>query len=130
MIQQKEIEQIEEIKKVEDSLMQAMLNSDVNALDNLIFDDLIFTDHTGRIVSKAEDLEAHRAGHVGIELIEPSEQLIKVYGQTSIVSVLIKLKGRYLEQPFEGTIRYTRTWLKRDGAWQIVAGQATMAQEN
>jgi ketosteroid isomerase-like protein len=50
------------IEDLEEKLRQAMLASDIEALDELIADDLIFTMHTGLVINKQDDLEAHRTG--------------------------------------------------------------------
>lgn len=115
----------EQIIEKEQVLLKAMLTSDVMVLDDLIADDLIFTDHTGRVVNKSDDLDAHRSGSLHIESIAPSEQVIKMYGNTAIVSVLMQIKGQYLKQPFEGKIRYSRVWMKIDNSWKIVAGHSS-----
>ncbi|WP_239984865.1 nuclear transport factor 2 family protein [Sporolactobacillus pectinivorans] len=46
-----------EIIECEKRLQEAMLSSDVTALDELIDDDLIFVDHFGQILTKENDLE-------------------------------------------------------------------------
>jgi len=116
---------LEHIIEKEESLLQAMLTSDVKVLDDLIADDLIFTDHTGCVVNKSEDLEAHRTGSLMIESIDPGEQVIKIYSNTAIVSVLMQMNGQYLKQPFEGKIRYTRVWMNIDNTWKIFAGHSS-----
>ncbi len=55
-----------------------MLTSDVSALDRLISDDLMFTDHLGRLLSKQADLKTHRSGTLKFHMLEPSEQLLQV----------------------------------------------------
>ena len=116
---------LEQIIEKEESLLQAMLTGDLKVLDDLIADDLIFTDHTGRVVNKSEDLEAHRTGSLKIESIDPGEQVIKIYGNTAIVSVLMQINGQYLRQPFEGKIRYSRVWMNINDSWKIVAGHSS-----
>ena len=119
----------EDILQKENELLAAMLHSDVSTLDQLIADDLLFTDHTGRVLGKQDDLEAHRNGVVGIDSIEPHDQKIQVYGTTAVVSVRMELKGHYMQEPFEGNLRFSRTWVKRNDSWQIVAGQATAVHQ-
>jgi hypothetical protein len=48
------------ILELEERLRFAMCNSDIDELDNLLADNLIFTNHLGQVVSKTEDLESHR----------------------------------------------------------------------
>ena len=117
---------IEEIAELEQRLLQAMLKSDVDTLDRLLSDELIFTDHTGHLVEKSADLDGHRTGKVSIDSIEPGERLIKTFQDTAIVSVLMAIKGKYMDQPFEGKNRYTRVWVKKDHSWKVVAAHASV----
>jgi hypothetical protein len=41
-----------------------MLDSDINALDRLISQKLLFTNHLGHVVSKGDDLEPHKKKHL------------------------------------------------------------------
>ena len=50
---------LEEILHVERQLQQAMVKNDVQALERLLHDDLVFTFYTGAIVGKQEDLASH-----------------------------------------------------------------------
>ena len=45
----------------EERLREAMLIGDVNSLDDLINDNLIFVNHFGQILTKEADIEAHRS---------------------------------------------------------------------
>lgn len=117
---------LDQVVKLEEDVIKAMLKSDVKELDSLISDELIFTDHTGQIITKAADIEAHRSGNLRINSIEPSEQLIKIFNDTAVVTVLKKIKGQYLDDPFEGKIRFSRIWINRDNSWKIVAVHSTV----
>lgn len=50
---------IDQIKRSEAELQQAMLDSNVKALDRLLDDDLTFTNHLGMVLGKQDDLTAH-----------------------------------------------------------------------
>ena len=47
------------VVELEERLERAMRTSDVLVLDELLADDLLFTNHQGLVVSKQEDLEVH-----------------------------------------------------------------------
>lgn len=49
------------IEPYETALRAAMLANDVEALDALLDDDLVFTVPTGQVISKEDDLSTHRA---------------------------------------------------------------------
>ncbi len=78
-----------EIIKYEARLRQAMLRSDVKALDELLAPELIFTNHLGHLMTKKDDLEAHKSGTLKIEALTPSEENIQIIGDVAIVSVRV-----------------------------------------
>jgi ketosteroid isomerase-like protein len=45
------------------------------------------------------------------------------FGNTMVVTGWLVLRGRSGGKPFERRFRYTDTWVKRNGQWQIVAAQ-------
>jgi hypothetical protein len=107
-----------------------MLNSDVNALDELLAPELTFTNHLGLIMSKNDDLEAHKSGMLHIEVLTPSEQKIQFIGDVAIVTVRMHILGSYANTKSEADFRFTRIWaLSSSGAcdtWQVVAGHSSV----
>lgn len=111
-----------EIKDAEEQLRQAMLASDVEALDRLLSPDLIFTNHLGQCLGKEADLSAHGSGALSICRLEPSEQQIRLIRiDTAAVSVRVQITGKYAGQPADGDFRFTRIWKQlSDNQWQVV----------
>jgi hypothetical protein len=114
------------IADLEESLLSAMRTHDVVTLDRLLADDLLFTDHLGRHITKAWDLAEHRSGRMSIEELVPSEQVIRELPKAAVVSVRVYIRGTYEQQPFAGDIRYTRFWMLRERRWQVVAGHSSV----
>ena len=115
-----------EIHVCEERLYAAMLASDVDELDVLIADDLLFAGPTGELATKAMDLELHRSGGTQFHEFTPKELEIRVWSeQFALASAKIFLRGSYLGQAFAGDYRYTRIWRKGPGGWQIVGGSVT-----
>ncbi|MBD1892911.1 nuclear transport factor 2 family protein [Coleofasciculus sp. FACHB-SPT9] len=113
---------IENIENLEEKLRHAMLTSDVSALDELIADDLVFTMHTGLVVNKQFDLEAHRSGMFRFTSLDVSDRQIHPYGDCIVVTLKVKAAGTHSGQAFSETYRFTRVWVQRQNRWQIVAG--------
>ncbi len=114
----------------EERLRLAMLASDVDALDELISSDLMFTNHFGQVLGKHDDLVLHRSGVLKFHTLEPSERKMKISGQIAVVSVRMKLSGVYGGSPFTGDLRYTRIWrISQSGTLQVVAGHSSAVQE-
>lgn len=58
----------------EERLRKAMLSSNVEVLNELIADDLLFVNQSGQIISKEADIEVHRSGNLKITKIDILEQ--------------------------------------------------------
>ncbi len=113
----------EQVIDAEERLRQAMLHSDVAALDDLIAPELLFTTHLGQMATKADDLAAHRARLLRLETAEPSQRQIQLHADYAIVSVLMHLVGTYEGIPIDQQMRYTRVWaITSSGSLQIIAG--------
>lgn len=115
-----------QIVALEERLRQAMLLSDVDALNELISPELVFTNHLGQRVSKQQDLATHRAGALRLKELIPSEQHIQINQGFAVVSVLMHLIGTYESASIDFSIRYTRVWaVSPNGTLQVVAGPAS-----
>ena len=113
------------IVQLEERLRQAMLSSDVAALDELIADDLVFTLPTGAVAGKQMDLDAHRSGSEKLTAVNFLERQVQIYDKVAIVTVKTELAGTYEGEDLTGTYRYTRVWAQPQGRWQIVAGHVS-----
>lgn len=116
---------LQTIENLEEKLRQAMLTSDVSVLDELIADDLVWTMHTGLVVNKQFDLDAHRSGIFRFTKLEIHDRQLHPYGDCVVVTLKADLAGIYDGQAFSETYRFTRVWLKRHDRWQIVAGHVS-----
>ena len=116
-----------QIIKAEERLRLAMLQSDVDALSELLAPELIFTNHLGQVMSKEDDLEAHRSGIAKIDVLTPSEEHIQLINGVAIVSVRVYLAGSYADTPFEGDLRFTRIWATASNErWHIIAAHSSL----
>lgn len=111
----------------EERLRRAMLDSDVEMLDQLLDNRLLFTNHLGQLTSKAEDLAAHRSGRLCIDRLASSDLQVRYCDNTAVVSVQVAIGGSYDGQRADGDFRFTRVWLFEpvSASWKIVAAHAT-----
>jgi ketosteroid isomerase-like protein len=111
----------------ERALQAAMLASDVDGLDRLLHAELLAVGPDGQLADKAMDLEAHRTGVFEIaELIE-EEIRVKVVGETALTLVVLAIKGTINGADVSGRYRYTRTWTRAAGEWQVVGAHISPA---
>lgn len=111
-----------EVIKAEKELRLAMLANDVQKLDELIYDSLVFVTPDGNIATKQMDLDAHKSKIQKMTELIPFEQQISFHDDFATVSVKMKIVGTYGELDISGDYRYLRVWKKIGNVWKIIAG--------
>jgi ketosteroid isomerase-like protein len=115
-----------EIRAVEERLWKAQLAGDVDALDDLIADDLLFTGLSGSLETKAGDLEQHRSRALRITKLDPLDFRVRVIPGGAITSVKMDAAAIIAGKPTTATLRYTRVWISEGGRWQIAGGHMSL----
>ena len=110
------------IRAVEERLWRAQLSADVDALDELIADDLLFTGLTGSLESKAADLQQHGSGALKITKLEPLEFRVRPIPGGAITSVKMDAAALVAGRLTSAILRYTRVWISDSGRWRIAGG--------
>ena len=117
-----------EIVVLEEQLRAAQLGGNVDALDRLVADDLLFTGPDGQLATKAQDLESHRSGAVRLLKHEPEELRVRRVSQDVHVAALrARLEVRVGGSIVSGSYRYTRVWASERGEpRRVVAGHVSL----
>lgn len=80
---------------------------------------------TGKLQNKAEDIADTLSSKM--EQVETTDMNVRVDGNTAIVTGVFRTKGKDAKgAAFDTRLRYTDTWIKRDGRWQAWASQGTI----
>ena len=115
------------IQGFEERLKIALLQSDVSVLNELLADDLIFTNHLGHILSKQDDLEAHLTNRLKINELTLSEQKVIIKNDIAIVTVKARIQGTFNHQESDNYFRFTRVWSQiSDNLWQIIIAHSSI----
>lgn len=112
----------EEIIKLEYRLIEAIKTSDINFIENVLHDDLLFIAPNGQVVTKEMDLASHKSGEMTVEQLIPKLEDFNIIGDTAISIVSYDTKGTMLGQPISGKFRYIRTWKVFTDGLKIISG--------
>ncbi|WP_010177120.1 nuclear transport factor 2 family protein [Aquimarina agarilytica] len=118
------------IIKNEQEILNAMKNSDVLKLDQLLHKELLFNIPNGETITKTIDLQNYSSGNMQINEITASEQQINIIENTAVVSVITNLKGHYANHPIDGKYKVLRIWKLYNKQWKVIAGNSTLLKEN
>lgn len=109
------------LRKLEREWLDAYLNKDVAAMRRILADDFTITYGDGSVRDKAETIRSLSLSKKNPEEYHWTEDSkVRVYGDAAIIT------GRFLyrrakDQEPNGASRYTDTYVRRKGHWQVVA---------
>lgn len=112
----------QQILEHEHKLYKAMKESDVNTLDKLLHDNLLFIIPSGEVITKAQDLRSYREGLMDIDELNPEVENLQIIEDTAIITLTIELKGKFRNEDFEAKYRYIRFWKNIDSELKIIGG--------
>ena len=123
----------EEITKVDQAELAAVLANDVSALEKYWAEDLTVNAPNNQVLKGRKDaLELVRTGILDYAVFEREIEAVLTHGDTVIVMGLETVKPRG-KAPFAGQTlrrRCTNIWMKRNGQWQLTARHASIVPQN
>jgi ketosteroid isomerase-like protein len=119
---------IREIIDMERQAREASLHRDAEFSRRTLSEDYVAITPLGQVTTKQDTVSARKSGQLRYETINVTDMVVRVYGDTAIVTARADVKGHQLGEDFSGPYRYTRVWVRRTGHWQAVSYQATVTQ--
>jgi ketosteroid isomerase-like protein len=115
----------DEIQRAEKEWAAAVTSLDYRALDRILGEHLIYAHSTGSIENKTEYLRRLRSGAQKYDAIEHQSVTIRLYGETAVAHVKVRMTGKSNGNPFDDRLMAMHFWVKQGGAWRLVAHQTT-----
>ena len=109
----------------EQEINDAVVKGDTSAFEKYFADDSLFTDPGGMVMDKAQTIADFKSGNLKIESSKLEDMKVHVHGNAAVVTYGTTDKGAYKGKDISGNYRWTDVFVKRNGRWQIVAGQGT-----
>lgn len=124
----REEQMIREVLELERHAKEASIHNDTKFTEQALADNYIAIGPLGTVVTKSDMVDVRRRSKLHYEFIDVSEIVVRIYGETAVVTAKAEVKGSDFGEDFSGPYRYTRVWVKQNGAWRAVAYQATVTQ--
>ena len=115
----------EALQKIDASWNSLRLESDVAGLERLLCDDWLLTHSDGRVQDKADYLGELSRRTRANQAIGNQEVEIRLQGDTAVVTGTSVQAGTRNGQPWSGRFRFTRTWIRREGGWRMLASHSS-----
>jgi len=121
-------ETIRQIIEMERQAKEASLRRDSDFSQRTLAEDYVAITPLGQVTTKQDTVSARKSGQLKYDTINVTDMVVRVYGDTAVVTARADVKGHQLGEDFSGPYRYTRVWVRRTGHWQAVSYQATVTQ--
>ena len=115
----------EEVRSLQDTLIEAYIHRDIAALDHILADEYTFINDDGTVWSKKQTLDSFKSGDRQITSYRRQDDSVRVYGDTAVMTYRYQSKETYRGRDDSSDDRLTRIFVKRDGRWQMVGGHET-----
>ncbi len=106
--------------RLEDDWAAGLIRRDIALFQRLLADDFVYTEDD-RTVGRDAVLHDIGAGTDTVQTAHNEEMNVHRFGTTAVVTGWLVIGGRGSSGPFNRRYRFTDTWLRRAGRWQIVA---------
>lgn len=113
------------LEAAERALQAAQLAGDADALESVLDADVVYVGPDGSVVTRDQDLAAHRTGPLRLHRAEELELDVVVRGETGVTRTLLTLAGTAGDTAFAVTYGYTRTWHRFPDGWRVLSAHAS-----
>jgi ketosteroid isomerase-like protein len=104
----------------------AVKNNDAATMDRILADDFVLVTGRGKTQSKADLLKEARSKAIIYEHQEDSNQKVRVWGDTAVVTALLWAKGTEEGKPFEYKLWFSDMYVRTATGWRYLFAQASL----
>jgi ketosteroid isomerase-like protein len=105
----------------------AVKRNDAETMDRILADDFVLVTGRGQVFTKTDLLSEARNQSTIYERQDETEQKVRVWGDTAVVTALLWLKGDSAGTAFERKLWFSDTYVRTPTGWRYVFGQASIA---
>jgi ketosteroid isomerase-like protein len=114
----------EEVDRVEDRRYAVMMQHDLTELGNVLADEFVYHQPTGKVATKASFIEQINSGNLKFHEARRYDVTIHVYGDVATAMGLTHLDVDLNGERRQFDLRYLNVWVARDGRWQLASRQS------
>jgi len=115
----------QEIRRLDWEVGRAIVGRDIAILDVLVSSGYTHTNPLGEVFNKEQITGAIQSGDLAVAAYDTDDVAVHVFGDAAVVTGRARVEGDLRGQDITGQYRYTRTYVKQGGHWQVAATQLT-----
>jgi ketosteroid isomerase-like protein len=114
------------VAQLDTQYQAAVKHGDADTMARILADDFVLVTGTGRTHTKAELVQSAKSGDTVFEHQEDTDQTVRVWGDTAVVTALLWVKGSEKGKPFDYKLWFSDVCVRTAGGWRYVLGQASL----
>jgi ketosteroid isomerase-like protein len=115
----------QEIRKLDDQRIAAILKEDIPMLDRLMTDDFTYTHQGGVVDTKADFLGAMKAGTWAYKSLNLSDVKVRFAGNAAILTGRCDMTGLIGGRNIQLAMHFTEVYARTGGHWHWLLWQST-----
>jgi len=104
----------------------AVKANDAVTMDRILADDFILVTGRGKVFNKTDLINAAINKDAIYEYQDDSQQTVRVWGDTAVITALLYQKGTYKGEPFEDHLWFSDVYVRTPDGWKYALGQASI----
>lgn len=104
----------------------AVKNNDAATMDRILADNFVVITGSGKVYTRADLLEMARTRRVQYQHQEDSNQTVRIWGDTAVVTAELWAKGTDQGKPFDWHVWFSDTYVRTPAGWRYAHGQASL----
>lgn len=110
------------------AFQSAVKRNDADAIDRILHRDYYLVLGNGTVVTRDEVLAEARDKRVTYEIQDedPGTQVVRVWGDTAVVTARLRIKGARNGNAFDRTLWFSDTYVRTPRGWRYAFAQASL----
>ena len=105
---------------------KAVKENDAKTMSRILADDFILVEGDGKHSTKADLVTDAKLGKTHYEHQEDTEQTVRIWGDTAVVTAKLWVKGIEDGGPVDYVLWFSDTYVRTPRGWRYVFGQASL----
>lgn len=114
-----------ELRSLELELNEALARRNVRRASELLIDDWLLTTSNGQLKTKADVIAEISLPALVFEANEVTGVKVRIWGDTAVLTGVLRQRYRLNGQLADVRMRYTDTWVRMGSAWRQASGHAS-----
>ena len=114
------------IASLDTQYQAAVKRNDSDTMGRLLADDFVLVIGSGKTHTKSDLLKEARSGRVHYEQQDDTDQTVRVWGDTAVITAKLWVKGTDGGKPFDYMLWFSDTYVRTPSGWRYVFGQASL----